>query len=53
MDRQAAASLPPLRVCNWAISDASNPWLAWLGPAAQAVKAQRVTAPADGTLRKL
>jgi hypothetical protein len=30
-----------------------NPWLAWLGPAAQLVKAQRVTAPADGALRKL
>ena len=45
--------LHPLRVRNWAVSDAYNPWLAWLGPAAQAVKAQRVTAPAEGSLRKL
>lgn len=43
----------PLRVRNWALADAYNPWLAWLGPAAQAVKAQRVTAQSDGTLRKL
>ena len=38
----------PLRARNWAVSDAANPWLAWLGPAAQAVKAQRATAPARG-----
>ena len=43
----------PLRARNWAVSDAANPWLAWLGPAAQAVKGNRVTAPADGSLRKL
>ena len=30
----------PLRFQRWAVSDL-NPWLAWLGPAAQAVKAQR------------
>ncbi len=30
----------PLRFQRWAFSDL-NPWLAWLGPAAQAVKAQR------------
>jgi len=42
----------PLRARNWAISDAANPALALLGPAAQAVKAQRVTAPADSALRK-
>jgi pimeloyl-ACP methyl ester carboxylesterase len=42
----------PLRARNWSISDAANPWLALLGPTAQAVKAQRVTAPADGALRK-
>lgn len=44
--------LHPLRVRNWAISDAINPWLAWLAPAVHAVKAQRVAAPADGRLRK-
>ncbi len=34
----------PLRFQRWAFSDL-NPWLAWLGPAAEAVKAQRQ--PAD------
>ena len=43
----------PLRARNWAVSDAANPWLAWLEPAAQAVKAQRATAPARGSLHKL
>jgi pimeloyl-ACP methyl ester carboxylesterase len=42
----------PLRARNWLISDAINPALAWLGPATQAVKAQRLTAPGDGALRK-
>ena len=42
----------PLRARNWAMSDAANPLLAWLGPAAEAVKAQRVTSPADGMLRR-
>jgi pimeloyl-ACP methyl ester carboxylesterase len=41
----------PLRVQRWAISDL-NPWCAWLGPAAQAVKAQRQALPADDPLRK-
>ena len=31
----------------------ANPWLAWLGPAAEAVKAQRLTASADSPSRKL
>jgi len=35
-----ARELHPLRAQRWSISDA-NPWLAWLAPAAQAVKAQR------------
>jgi pimeloyl-ACP methyl ester carboxylesterase len=30
----------PLRFQKWAVSDA-NPWLAWLGPTAEMVKAQR------------
>jgi len=42
----------PLRMRNWAISDQYAPWLAWLGPAAEAVKAQRVSAPADALGRK-
>ncbi len=36
----------PLRFQRWALSD-FNPWLAWLGPAAQAVKAQRQATDAD------
>ncbi len=36
----------PLRFQRWAFSDL-NPWLQWLGPAAQAVKAQRQPAGAD------
>lgn len=43
----------PLRMRNWAVSDAFNPWLAWLGPAAEAVKASRIQAPSDGSLRGL
>ncbi|MGZ9014493.1 MAG: DUF3141 domain-containing protein, partial [Burkholderiales bacterium] len=41
----------PLRFQRWAISD-MNPWLAWLGPAAQTVKAQRQAVPADDPFRK-
>ncbi len=36
----------PLRFQRWALSDI-NPWLAWLGPAAEIVKAQRQAAGAD------
>jgi pimeloyl-ACP methyl ester carboxylesterase len=42
----------PLRFQRWAFSDL-NPWLAWLGPAAQAVKAQRQPATADNPNSKL
>ena len=45
----------PLRFQRWAFSDL-NPWLAWLGPAAQAVKAQRRQATADnpgGKIQKM
>jgi len=41
-----------LRFQRWAFSDL-NPWLAWLGPAAQAVKAQRKTAAADNPSGKV
>lgn len=41
----------PLRFQRWAISDA-NPWLWWLGPAAQAVKANRQAVDPDDSLRK-
>ncbi|MGZ5226236.1 MAG: DUF3141 domain-containing protein, partial [Burkholderiales bacterium] len=43
----------PLRARNWSLSDIVNPWLAWLKPAAEAVKAQRVKAPADARLRRI
>ena len=34
----------PLRSQRWALSDAYNPWLWWLGPMAEAIGAQRKTA---------
>jgi hypothetical protein len=42
----------PLRVQHWAISDL-NPWLAWLGPAAQAVRENRKSVEPDQPLRQL
>jgi hypothetical protein len=42
----------PLRVQHWALSDL-NPWLAWLGPAAEAVRQQRRSVEADHPLRQL
>ncbi|CAG2136602.1 hypothetical protein LMG31506_01690 [Cupriavidus yeoncheonensis] len=41
----------PLRMQNWAFSD-MNPWMAWLGHAANAVKANRQALDADHPLRK-
>ena len=41
----------PLRMQNWAFSDL-NPWMAWLGHAADAVKANRQALDADHPLRK-
>ncbi|HTT38764.1 MAG TPA: DUF3141 domain-containing protein [Burkholderiales bacterium] len=41
----------PLRFQRWAISDL-NPWLAWLGPAAQFVNAQRQALAADHPWRR-
>ncbi len=42
----------PLRFQRWAFSDL-NPWLAWLGPAAKTVKAQRQPVAADAPARKV
>jgi hypothetical protein len=42
----------PLRVQHWAISDL-NPWLGWLGPAAQAVRGRRKPLAAESPLRQL
>ncbi len=44
--------LHPLRFQRWAISD-MNPWLWWLGPTAQAVKAQRQAVGPDDPARKV
>jgi pimeloyl-ACP methyl ester carboxylesterase len=41
----------PLRMQNWAFSD-MNPWMAWLGPAAKAVTANRQALDADNPLRQ-
>jgi len=46
-----ARQFHPLRAQRWMVSDL-NPLLAWLGPAAQAVKAQRRVLPAAAPLRK-
>jgi hypothetical protein len=42
----------PLRFQRWALSDL-NPWLAWLKPAAAAVKAQRQAVDGDNAVRRL
>src|SRR5207248_2553089 len=42
----------PLRVQHWAISD-WNPWLWWLGPAAEAVRAHRQPASPDVPFRRV
>ena len=41
----------PLRFQRWALSD-MNPWLSWLGPTAQAVKAQRQAVGPDDPARQ-
>ncbi|HVN28628.1 MAG TPA: DUF3141 domain-containing protein [Candidatus Binataceae bacterium] len=41
----------PLRFERWALSDL-NPWLAWVGPAAEQVKAQRKALPKTDPMRK-
>jgi pimeloyl-ACP methyl ester carboxylesterase len=42
----------PMRVERWAFSDL-NPWLAWLGPAAEMVKAQRQPAGEEQPFRQV
>ena len=51
MGAKIARELHPLRSQRWSMSDA-NPWLAWLGPAAQAVKAQRQPLGPDDPSRR-
>ncbi|PLK49771.1 DUF3141 domain-containing protein [Uliginosibacterium sp. TH139] len=48
---QALRTLHPLRLQRWILSDL-NPMMAWLGPVAAQVKAQRRAVPADAPLRK-
>jgi len=42
----------PLRAQRWAWSS-MNPWLTWLKPAADAIRKQRRSVPADQTFRKI
>jgi len=42
----------PLRAQRWALSDL-NPWLAWLAPAAEAVRASRQPAAPDNALARV
>ena len=42
----------PLRFQRWALSDL-NPWLGWLGPAAEVVKAQRAGVGDDNAAQKV
>ncbi|KPK03409.1 MAG: poly(3-hydroxybutyrate) depolymerase [Betaproteobacteria bacterium SG8_39] len=43
--------LHPLRAQRWSVSD-NNPWLWWLGPLAEAVRAQRQSASPDQMWRR-
>jgi pimeloyl-ACP methyl ester carboxylesterase len=52
MTAKLARQFHPLRFQRWAFSDL-NPWLAWLGPAAKMVKAQRQPVKADAPARKV
>jgi len=42
----------PLRFQRWAFSEQMNPWMAWLAPAAAAVKEQRKALAPDAAARK-
>jgi len=48
---QLMRTFHPLRFSRWSVSD-SNPWLAWLKPAAEMVKAQRRPVGAEQPLRQ-
>jgi len=49
---KVSRQMHPLRMQRWAISDL-NPWLAWVGPAAQMVRAKRADVAPDNEVRKL
>lgn len=48
---ELSRKLHPMRTERWSISDL-NPWLSWLAPAAEMVRAQREPADADAPTRK-
>jgi pimeloyl-ACP methyl ester carboxylesterase len=52
MTAKLSRQFHPLRFQRWAFSDL-NPWLAWLGPTAKLVKAQRQALDADAPARKV
>ncbi|HET7097080.1 MAG TPA: DUF3141 domain-containing protein [Casimicrobiaceae bacterium] len=52
MTAKLSRQFHPLRFQRWAFSDL-NPWLAWLGPTAKVVKAQRQAVAADAPTRKV
>jgi hypothetical protein len=56
MSNQAGAKLRrqfhPLRFQRWSFSDL-NPWLSWLGPAAEAVKSQRAAVEPGNVVSKI
>ncbi|HUP05865.1 MAG TPA: DUF3141 domain-containing protein [Caldimonas sp.] len=49
---ELAREFHPLRFQNWALSSLVNPWMSWLAPAAEAVKAQRQPVTDDHPLRR-
>ncbi|MFL6582166.1 MAG: DUF3141 domain-containing protein, partial [Burkholderiales bacterium] len=51
LSAKLAREFNPLRMQRWAVSD-NNPWLSWLPPVAQAVKAQRAAVDGDNAARK-
>lgn len=53
MTAKLGRDLHPLRLQRSALSDGANPWMAWLGPAAEAVRAQRKAVGADAPTRKV
>jgi pimeloyl-ACP methyl ester carboxylesterase len=52
LSAKVARQFHPLRVQRWAFSDL-NPWLAWLGPAAEVVKAQRRPGAKDSVAQRI
>jgi pimeloyl-ACP methyl ester carboxylesterase len=47
-----ARDFHPLRFQNWALSSRMNPWMSWLAPAAETVRASRQAVADDHPLRR-